>query len=146
MPKKRKKMDKKTLKEFEEALLAQKEKIYNSLRGQLSTLGDDKEERNVLTSDDLGSAAKAVEEEDVACILAESESRELADINEALVKIKDGTFGVCEGCDEPIPMARLEAIPNTAFCLPCKSIAEKQGSGFVRNMPKRELKETEEEE
>lgn len=131
MPKKRKKMDKKALKEFEAALLIQKEKLQISLRGQLTTLADDKDDRNVLTSDDLGSAAKAVEEEDVACILAESEAKELENIVEALNKIKDGTFGICEGCDEPIPMARLEALPNAALCLPCKVIAEKQG-GFVK--------------
>ena len=138
-------MDKKTLKEFEDALLAQKEKLQMSLRGQLTTLSNDKDERNVLTSDDLGSAAKAVEEEDVACILAEAESQSLADINEALMKIEKGTFGICEGCDESIPLARLSALPNTPFCLPCKSIAEKQGSDFSR-MSKYNAKEIDEDE
>lgn len=129
MPKKRKKMDKKTLKEFEVMLLEQREKINTSLKLQLNTLGDDKDERNVLSTDDLGSAAKAVEEEDVACILAETEAKELSNINEALVKIKKGNFGICEGCEEPIPLARLEALPNAAFCLKCKIEAEKYQNG-----------------
>ena len=124
MPKKRKKMDKKALKEFEENLLKRRELITSALNAQLNTLQDEDS-----SSDEVGDSAKAVEEEDVAAILAETEASELDDIREALFKIKNGTFGICEGCDEPIPLARLEAIPNAAYCLKCKIEAEKHVGG-----------------
>jgi DnaK suppressor protein len=133
MPKKRKKMDKKTLKEFENLLLQRKSRLITSINGSLNALKDDKEERNVLNIDDLGSAAKAVEEEDVACILAENESQELEFINEALNKIKNGTFGICDDCDDPIPLARLEALPNATLCLKCKIVSEKRASNNSKN-------------
>ncbi len=42
---------------------------------------------------------------------------ELAKINAALVRIENGTYGVCEVCHQDIPYERLEAIPYTAFCI-----------------------------
>ncbi|MFY3790812.1 TraR/DksA C4-type zinc finger protein [Ureibacillus sp. MALMAid1270] len=42
---------------------------------------------------------------------------ELVKINEALEKIENGTYGVCEVCKKDIPYERLEALPYTAFCI-----------------------------
>lgn len=42
---------------------------------------------------------------------------ELAKINAALEKIKNGTYGICEICKKPIPYDRLAAIPYTSFCI-----------------------------
>jgi len=44
----------------------------------------------------------------------------LADINKALQKIKDGKYGVCEDCNEPIDIKRLEIMPEAKFCLKCQ--------------------------
>jgi RNA polymerase-binding transcription factor len=45
-------------------------------------------------------------------------------ITETLQRIADGTYGRCEECDEPIPPARLKAIPTATLCVPCQSAAE----------------------
>ena len=42
-------------------------------------------------------------------------------LDEALDRIKDGTFGVCKGCGELIPHGRLKEVPNTTQCVNCKS-------------------------
>ncbi len=44
----------------------------------------------------------------------------LADINEALQRIADGTFGVCRHCHRRIPLARLRALPTARLCIDCK--------------------------
>jgi len=44
----------------------------------------------------------------------------LRNINQALEKIKKGTYGKCENCKEPICEKRLEAIPEAELCLKCK--------------------------
>ena len=49
--------------------------------------------------------------------LIESERKMLRDIDRALAKIKDGTYGVCEGTGEPIERARLEARPEARYCI-----------------------------
>ena len=47
-------------------------------------------------------------------------------ITEALQRIADGTYGRCEECDEPIPPARLKAIPTATLCVSCQSAAERR--------------------
>ena len=44
-----------------------------------------------------------------------------ARVDLALVKIEAGTYGVCERCGNPIPKARLKALPYAALCVACKS-------------------------
>lgn len=42
-----------------------------------------------------------------------------ARIARALAKLEDGTYGVCDGCGEPIEPARLHAVPESVLCLAC---------------------------
>ena len=44
-----------------------------------------------------------------------------AQCREALRKIDDGTYGACENCGDPIPDARLEAMPTARLCMACAS-------------------------
>ena len=50
----------------------------------------------------------------------------LSKLDLALKKITDGTFGVCEICDEPIGKKRLEARPETTLCIKCKEDQERE--------------------
>ena len=43
----------------------------------------------------------------------------LADVEHALIKLDDGTYGACERCGQPIAMARLEAMPAARLCINC---------------------------
>jgi RNA polymerase-binding transcription factor DksA len=45
----------------------------------------------------------------------------LSDIDEALTKLDDGTYGVCENCSRPIGEPRLEAMPAARLCIGCAS-------------------------
>ncbi len=54
----------------------------------------------------------------------ESENEELQEIEEALERIDDGTFGICDECDKVIPKTRLNAIPWALLCVTCKSKEE----------------------
>lgn len=64
---------------------------------------------------------------DINSQLAEVESRELKKVENALEKMKAGTYGKCDGCKGNIPLARLEALPYAAHCIKCKLAAEKAG-------------------
>ncbi|MCK5552032.1 MAG: TraR/DksA C4-type zinc finger protein, partial [Deltaproteobacteria bacterium] len=46
--------------------------------------------------------------------------------DEALDRIENGTFGICEECEEAIAVKRLEAIPNARYCVRCKESLEKE--------------------
>lgn len=75
--------------------------------------------------------------QDVADMAVESYTREfmfgkssgdratLQQINEALERIEDETYGVCEHCGEPIQPKRLEAVPWALLCVHCQGLQEK---------------------
>ena len=60
--------------------------------------------------------------------LSERESQLVADIDQALLRIDEGSYGVCARCGKEIPERRLEAIPTARYDAECKSIIE-QGAG-----------------
>lgn len=58
--------------------------------------------------------------------IASSEQRLLNDIDSALKKIEDGTYGRCETCDSKISVQRLKAMPYARLCIKCKEEEEKK--------------------
>lgn len=52
--------------------------------------------------------------------LRQTESHLLRAIEEALVRIEQGSFGVCQVCGKPVPKVRLDAVPWTRVCRACK--------------------------
>ena len=56
--------------------------------------------------------------------IAASERKVLYEIDGALKRIEDGTYGICEGCQGPITKVRLKAIPFTRLCLKCQEAKE----------------------
>lgn len=58
--------------------------------------------------------------------ILENVESQLADIEHALNRIADGTYGTCEACGRPIDEARLEAMPATRLCIDDQAVAERQ--------------------
>lgn len=56
--------------------------------------------------------------------IREREARLTAKIREALERLEEGTFGICEDCGEEIPLKRLRARPVTTLCISCKKKQE----------------------
>jgi len=48
-------------------------------------------------------------------------TRELAELDAAIDRVADGTYGVCASCGNPIPVARLRLLPAATLCVPCAS-------------------------
>lgn len=44
----------------------------------------------------------------------------LEEVDAALLRMNDGTYGLCQKCEAPIPAGRLEILPHTRFCVPCQ--------------------------
>jgi DnaK suppressor protein len=57
--------------------------------------------------------------------LMDNERKLIMEIQDALGRIEDGTYGICEGNNEPIPKERLRAIPWARYCVSCASMLEK---------------------
>lgn len=63
-------------------------------------------------------------EQEFTLNLLSSDGDRLEQIEAALEKIADGSYGSCEECGGRIPKARLELIPDTAYCVKCASKLE----------------------
>jgi RNA polymerase-binding transcription factor DksA len=58
--------------------------------------------------------------------ILEQVEAELADVEHALRRLEDGTYGICDACRQPINEARLEALPAARFCLEDQAAAEQE--------------------
>ncbi|RXJ60950.1 hypothetical protein CRV04_02595 [Candidatus Marinarcus aquaticus] len=58
-------------------------------------------------------------------LLREKQLQELTEIDIALKKIEDKTYGICEMCDEQIGIKRLKIKPHAKFCIHCRPLYEK---------------------
>ena len=56
-----------------------------------------------------------------------NQKKELEEINDALKKIDEGTYGICEMCEDPIQEERLKIKPFAKYCIICREIIEKEG-------------------
>ena len=111
------------------SLLARREHLRKKLMGELANLRDFK------STDSTGDSVDAAFEtgsDEMASQLAELDARELHQIERALEKLRQGTYGICEGedengepCGEKIPVARLNALPYTTLCIKCQREMEK---------------------
>src|SRR5215467_7744810 len=68
-----------------------------------------------------------LEQTDVDQALLDNEKALLAEVQQALVRIENGTYGICANCGQPIPEERLEAIPWASLCVTCESKLGSEG-------------------
>jgi DnaK suppressor protein len=74
---------------------------------------------------------------DIIMLTMEREIRNIAEIEQALVRIKKSVYGICSACEEEIPVNRLRAIPWTRLCVDCAGggIKPKQEKGGIVPTP-----------
>ena len=93
----------------------------------LHTLALTDDELATLEAHQPGAVVEDAATESVGATLSRLEGqqkRELDEIDDALVRIENGTFGVCESCGRAIPVARLRAMPAARHCLECQAELE----------------------
>ena len=115
-------MDEKVVLEFKEILILKKNNILRNIqkceieidlmRGQSPT--------------DEGDYAVLTNEAAIDNSLIEKQLQELEEIELSLDKISQGTYGICEMCEEPIGIERLKVKPFARYCITCREINEKE--------------------
>ena len=105
----------------------------NELRKRLGT-----DYRSILTADvetgDVADAAFGSSGVEIDHALAGYESKELAQVERALLRLKQGRYGNCDSCGLKIPVARLDAQPTASLCITCQRDAERDANGFDDRM------------
>jgi len=91
---------------------------------------------------DIGDVLDSVSEErtrELDMILTDREKRKLLQIDDALDRIEDGTYGQCEECGVKIPKARLKVLPFAKFCVECQEKNEREEK-YTREEPEEGIK------
>ena len=124
-------MTEQDLKELEVRLLDERRKIMKDM-GHLENTVLKVNQRD--SSGDLSGysfhmadAGTDAMEREKAFLFASTEGRLLLEVNDALRRLYNGAYGVCEVCEKPISRARLQAMPYTRMCVSCKEKEEKAG-------------------
>ncbi|NBU20973.1 conjugal transfer protein TraR [bacterium] len=113
-------MDAKLLAKYKRLLLEEKQRILNNSKNALKS-------ELVLSPDDLPDETDLAASEinqNLIFKLRDRERQLLAKIDEALGRMDEGSFGVCQDCEEPIEPRRLEARPVSTLCIACKEKQE----------------------
>lgn len=77
------------------------------------------------TTGDIYDQASSERDRELELLLNDREREKVHNIDEALLRMSEGEYGICEECDEDIPVGRLKVLPFTRHCVRCKSDLEK---------------------
>ncbi len=91
------------------------------LRAQAEALALEHEPGDVQFDEEGGEGGTANVDRELDLHLSAQAQAAIEEIDAALVKIAEGTYGFCESCGNPVPKARLEALPHARLCVSCKS-------------------------
>jgi DnaK suppressor protein len=91
------------------------------LKAEADALAFEHEPGDVQFDEEGGEGGTANVDRELDLVLSAQALAAIDEIDRALQKIDAGTYGSCERCGEPIPEARLEALPHAALCVACKS-------------------------
>ena len=81
---------------------------------------------NLDVSLDIGDEGDTDRTHEISVLLSLRDKEKLLAIEEALEKLREGTYGVCEECGDEIGPGRLKAMPLARLCVPCQSRLEKE--------------------
>lgn len=121
---KEKPLTKKELEKFRKLLTDKREEVASSIRERASTARVD--ENDLI--EEMDQANRATEEA-FNMRLLDKEVKLLKEIDAALLKFEEGTYGICEGTDEQIERRRLEARPWTRYSVAYKEQLEREKKG-----------------
>lgn len=115
-------MRKAFLKKARETLEGMRAQLVRNVQNELHE-GREQSKDEGMDTYDLASDAR---DREISSILTDRDRDRVNGIDEALSRIDDGTYGVCESCESDIAEARLLALPFTRLCVTCQGEREKE--------------------
>lgn len=115
-------MRKAFLKKARETLEAMRAQTLRNVQHELHE-GRDQTKDEGMDTYDLASDAR---DREINHILTDRDRDKLAAIDEALTRVDDGSYGLCEDCEAEIAEGRLQALPFTRLCVTCQSDRERE--------------------
>ena len=124
-------MDATKIETMRSALLTRRDEVrteIDRLGEELRSFGsDDQTDMAGLGNHLADEGSNVFEQERLSTVVADFEDI-LAQVNAALNRMEDGTYGTCQRCGKLINEERLEAFPHVAFCIECQTLIERENA------------------
>ncbi len=93
---------------------------------EIRAIGIDQDDESGSLGNHIADDGSSVSEAERLVTISEDFQHILGQINAALVRMEEGTYGTCQRCGKPIAAERLKAFPYVAYCIECQSIIERE--------------------
>jgi DnaK suppressor protein len=121
-------MRKTFLKKMREKLLEMRAQLLRNVQSDLHE-GREQTKDEGMDTYDIASDAR---DREISLILNDRDRDKALAIDDALARIDEGSYGVCDSCESDIAEARLEALPFTRLCVSCQAEREKEAKSMKR--------------
>ena len=95
------------------------------IEANITSVNSELDQLSSLELNDEGDHASVDNNSMVESMIVQKQKEELKEIDIALEKIKNSTYGICEMCEDDISFQRLKVKPYARYCIDCREIAEK---------------------
>ena len=102
-----------------EKTVTQLQSLRDELTNRVKAIDDDVHHKKEPVEKDFAEQVTQRENDDVLVAINDEAQQTISLIDNALARIKDGSYGICTECGEKIPKARLEALPYVTTCMNC---------------------------
>ena len=120
-------LNKQQLKQFRQLLITERVKVADEIKSIAEEASKSpREASGDLSAYTLHMADMAADtyERELSMSMVSTEQEVLYQIDDALKRIDDGSFGICQQCAKPIAISRLKAVPYAPMCITCQRVKE----------------------
>jgi DnaK suppressor protein len=121
------KMDRKD--EVRKMLVELRDESLNKIAQEMGTKLDEDPRMSTLSTMDIGDLSQLDLDENIDYTLLQRHIERLREIEDALDRVEEGSYGTCEDCGAPINLERLKVLPFTTVCVQCQEKREQMGLG-----------------
>jgi DnaK suppressor protein len=115
--------------ELRKILIELRNEIVGKIAQEMGTKLDEDPRMSTLSTMDMGDLSQLDLDEDIDYTLLNMHIERLREVEDALDRLEEGTYGVCEDCGAPINLGRLKVLPFTTCCVQCQEKREQMGQG-----------------
>jgi DnaK suppressor protein len=124
--------------ELRKILIELRDEIVNKISQEMGTKVDEDPRMSTLSTMDIGDLSQLDLDEDIDYTLLNMQIERLRKVEDALDRLEEGTYGVCEDCGASINVERLKVLPFTTCCVQCQEKREQMGQGSKLKQMRRE--------
>ena len=122
-------LTKEQMKQFRQLLITERAKLVSEIKSiAQDTSTSPREASGDLSAYTVHMADMAADtyERELSMNIVSSEQEILYQVDDALKRLDEGSFGVCQQCSQPISMSRLKAVPYASLCISCQRVKEQK--------------------